>query len=248
MKKAAFLISALILAFVLMSCPFDTIDSPTNLQASSDYNGYIELTWTAVSRAVSYNVYYSSTALGVYTWLAGNITGTSTSMTISYQVDLQSKALSGSGPFFFKVSAVSSSGGESELSGYAEGSGIALAAPTGVSATDGTYDDRVVISWDEVDSAERYNIYRSTSETGTYDFVGFIAAPALSAYNSTSEPSSSPITVGTHYFFKVSSQDEDDNESDLSDSDEGWAELTGPAAPTILSVSQGDFTSTIQLD
>ena len=248
MKKAALAISAVILVFILMSCPFDTIDSPTNLQASSDFNGYIELTWTAVARAFSYNVYASSTALGAYTWLAGGITGTSTSMTVSYQVDLQSKALSGSGPFFFKVSAVSSSGGESDLSNYAEGSAIALAAPTGVSATDGTYGDRVVISWNEVNSATRYNIYRSTTETGTYSFVGFIAAPALSGYNSTSEPSSSPITVGTTYFFKVSSQDDDDNESELSASDQGWAELQGPAAPTFLSASQGAFTSTIKLD
>ena len=73
-------------------------------------------------------------------------------------------------------------------------------------------------------------------------------SPSTSTFNSTTSPSSYPITVGTHYFYKVSAQDADDNESELSNYDEGWAELQGPAAPTILNATDLAFPSVIKLD
>ena len=43
-----------------------------------------------------------------------------------------------------------------------------ISAPTGVSASNGSYTSYVQVSWDSVSSTATYAIYRSTSENGTY--------------------------------------------------------------------------------
>lgn len=256
MKKLVIAVLVVAIAVSFTSCEIierifgiggTSIQAPTGLTASAgDFVGYIELTWNAVARADHYRVFSSTSATGTYTSLAEDVTGDSA--IITYQAEVNPKALTGSDPFFFKVSAVALDGTESDMSSYAEGWAIVLSAPTGVTASDGTYGDQIVISWTAADSAAQYNIYRSTSASGTYTNIGWVDAIYTSTYNSTTEPSSYPITVGTHYFYKVTSQDDDGNESELSDYDEGWAELQGPAAPTVLSASQAAFPSTIQLD
>lgn len=65
-----------------------------------------------------------------------------------------------------------------------EGECLKPAAPTGVSATDGTYTNRVVITWKAVDNADEYQVYRDgkaigdpTSETKYSDTTA--AAPTV---------------------------------------------------------------------
>jgi len=45
-------------------------------------------------------------------------------------------------------------------------------APTGVNATDGTYGDRVRVTWNAVGGATRYDVYRATALCGTYTKIG----------------------------------------------------------------------------
>lgn len=101
-------------------------------------------------------------------------------------------------------------------SGTGSGGGGGIAAPTGVTASDGTYTDRVVIGWNSVSEASYYYIYRSNSATGTYTAIGYVSSGTTSTYNSTSSPSSYPITVGTTYYYAISAVDSSGNESDLS--------------------------------
>ena len=69
-----------------------------------------------------------------------------------------------------------------------------IPAPTGVSASNGSYTSYVQVSWDSVSSATTYAIYRSTSENGTYLQI---ADSPSSPYNDTS------AAAGTTYYYKI---------------------------------------------
>ena len=70
-----------------------------------------------------------------------------------------------------------------------------IPAPTGVSASNGSYTSYVQVSWDSVSSTATYAIYRSTSENGTYLQI---ADSPSSPYNDTS------AAAGTTYYYKGS--------------------------------------------
>ena len=69
-----------------------------------------------------------------------------------------------------------------------------IPAPTGVSASNGSYKSYVQVSWDSVSSATTYAIYRSTSENGTYLQI---ADSPSSPYNDTL------AAAGTTYYYKI---------------------------------------------
>lgn len=68
-------------------------------------------------------------------------------------------------------------------------------APTGVSATDGTYSDKVSISWTGSSGATSYNLYRSTTST----------RPSAAMKTGVTSPySDTTATPGTKYYYWVS--------------------------------------------
>ena len=69
-----------------------------------------------------------------------------------------------------------------------------IPAPTGVSASNGSYTSYVQVSWDSVSSTATYAIYRSTSENGTYLQI---ADSSSLSYNDTL-----PI-IGNTYYYKI---------------------------------------------
>lgn len=97
------------------------------------------------------------------------------------------------------------------FSSLAEGG---VAAPTGLSATDGTVADQVDLSWDNVADVT-WNVYRHTSD----DFSGASQIESGVATNSYSDTS---VTNYTQYYFWVKAVSGGD-ESDPSDSDSGWS-------------------------
>jgi fibronectin type 3 domain-containing protein len=109
----------------------DIPETPTDVIAwsSSATEGGIKLAWKASNNAVSYNVYFSTVADGGYTkMLTGQPQWTEASAYVinSYpssfnqKPEKKGKKLEFGIPYFFKVSAVSSSGKESGLSSYAK--------------------------------------------------------------------------------------------------------------------------------
>lgn len=121
-------------------------------------------------------------------------------------------------------------------------------APTGVNATDGTYTDKVKISWNSVSGASYYKVYRATSESGT--------KTAITSWQSNRYYYDYDVTPGTHYFYfvKAATSSSGDNASPYSDYDEGWAtpENTPPSetpvsAPTGLKASDGEFKYVVQV-
>jgi len=92
-----------------------------------------------------------------------------------------------------------------------------LLPPNNVNATDGNYDDKVIVTWSDVDDATAYEIYRSESNNTS------LAAIATTLDNTYTDLTATP---GIKYYYKVKSTGIE-GESVLSDSDSGYALVTG---------------------
>lgn len=92
--------------------------------------------------------------------------------------------------------------------------------PANVSATDGTYTDKVRVSWDEVvGDTIQYHIYRSDSELGTYTLI---AQNITDLYYD-----DDTVSPGVTYWYKVKST-ATDVYSEYSSADSGYAQGEDP--------------------
>ncbi|MHB0946250.1 MAG: SUMF1/EgtB/PvdO family nonheme iron enzyme, partial [Sedimentisphaerales bacterium] len=102
-------------------------------------------------------------------------------------------------------------------------------SPGGVSASDGTYTDKVRVSWDSYEIPDSsYRVYRSTSSTGTKTALG-------SWQTSTIYDDSSAIAGTTYYYWVRGALS--GVESDYSSYDTGWRAIIDIAPPTLSSPS-----------
>jgi fibronectin type 3 domain-containing protein len=132
--------------------------APINVTATGD-TGQITLSWTSVSNATSYNVYYATTS-GVTTTSGTKITGATNPYVQT--------GLSAGTTCYYIVTALNS-GGESAASAQASATTTVTtpppppvpAAPTSVNASGGT--QQVTVSWPAVSGATTYNLYWSTT-------------------------------------------------------------------------------------
>ncbi|MFZ2957838.1 MAG: hypothetical protein WA705_13205 [Candidatus Ozemobacteraceae bacterium] len=118
-------------SIVTQSADADIPQVPMNLRAwsSTTTEGGIKLAWDAAKNGVSYNIYFSTVADGGYTKMVTSQpqwTETSPYVINTYPSNFmqipekKGQKLEFGVPYFFKVSAVSSSGKESDLSSYAK--------------------------------------------------------------------------------------------------------------------------------
>jgi fibronectin type 3 domain-containing protein len=136
-----------------------SLSAPTGLSVRRLGDGGARLSWTSVSNASSYKIYHSTSASGTYDPL-DTISG------LSYD----NSGLTPGTSYYYKVSAISSSGSEGPQSDYVSitagtGSGT-QAAPSGLSAA--ASGSSVSLSWNSANGAARYFVYRSTSPNGSY--------------------------------------------------------------------------------
>ena len=151
----------------------DELDRPTGLNASAQ-DDYITLSWNSVSGASGYYVYRSSSSSGYYDKI-GTVTST-------YYTDYSPME----GKNYYKVKAYNSSS-ESEYSSYAYCSYAKPeevkkpSAPTGVTAESAGPPSAqyVCITWNEVENATSYKVYRATSANGYYSQIGYETTKTL---------------------------------------------------------------------
>ena len=127
--------------------------------------------------------------------------------------EIKSTSLSGNGPFsgsfsdapssignyWYGIHVVDNAGNwstEPDPPGPIKGivTGSPPSPPTGVSASDGTYTDKVCILWNASSGASTYKVYRSTSSGGSKTYLG---STSSTTYNDTS------ASVGTTYYYWV---------------------------------------------
>lgn len=153
--------------------------TPTGLSATSAATG-ITLKWTQVAGAQKYNVYRAEAGgTAAVIGVASSATYTDTTATPGQS-------------YVYCVSAVNGAG-EGEKSSTVS-SIVALAAPTGVTATS-DHTDGVLVTWSKVNGASHYRVARSTSASGTKTQLG--SWSAATTYTDTS------ATAGTKYWYFV---------------------------------------------
>ena len=147
------------------------------------------LTWNAVSGATSYKVYRATSQNGTYS-LLGTVT------TTSY---INTGAKDGV-TYYYKVKAVNSAG-ESAYSNTVSGQSKSVtpkpSAPVvkiGHSATSG----KPMLTWNAVDGAASYKVYRATAKNGAYSVIN--TTKALTYTNT-------GAALGTTYYYKVEALD-----------------------------------------
>jgi hypothetical protein len=159
------------------------LGTPTVSSASSRGYDSVKIAWSAVSGASFYEVYYATSATGTYS-KAG--TSTTTSLTKT--------GLTCGKTYYFKVRAGAVSG---TTKVYGKFSSYKSAKPIpstpSVTAASASYTS-VKVSWTAIPGASGYRVYRATSSTGTYTYLG---ATTSLAYTSAS------LTTGKTYYYKV---------------------------------------------
>jgi cellulose 1,4-beta-cellobiosidase len=127
---------------------------PTNVSASDGtYTDKVQVTWTASATATSYTVYRSSYPYTFYAASLGTTSG------VVYDDTTATPGV----VYYYWVKA-SNSFGTSNFSAYDTGSrstGIPL-PPTSVLASDGTYTDKVQVTWTASAMATSYTVYRAS--------------------------------------------------------------------------------------
>jgi len=165
---------------------FATPVPPSGVAATNgSYSDQIVVTWSASSGATSYKVYRASSSAGVYSLQA---TISTTSWTDS--------GLGADVHYWYKVTACNAQGCSAYSladEGWAS-SAPAPDPPTGVSATDGAYADRIALSWNASSGATSYKVYRAGSSGGTYN---------LQTTQSATDWLDTGLSEGVHYWYKV---------------------------------------------
>jgi uncharacterized protein YjdB/fibronectin type 3 domain-containing protein len=162
-----------------------TIAAPTGLIATAASKSQINLNWTAVTGATKYIVYRATSQTGTYSYLGSSNTNA-----------FSSAWLGANTIYWYKISAVNSIG-EGLQSTVVSGKTLAtstIAAPTVLTAT-AVSKSQINLNWTAVTGATKYIIYRATSQTGTYSYIGSSTTNAFS---------SAWLGANTIYWYKVS--------------------------------------------
>ncbi|MDY6968023.1 MAG: fibronectin type III domain-containing protein [Spirochaetota bacterium] len=90
-----------------------------------------------------------------------------------------------------------------------------LSAPKNLQASDGTYVDKIELTWDCVSRAVSYNVYVSETSNGTYTKINSSAITTCGS-------DVTGATPGVVFYYKVTAVDSKGEESDFSDYDSGY--------------------------
>ena len=206
--------------------------APTGVTASPG-NTEVTLSWTKVSGAAAYNIYWSTTS-GVTPANGTKIPNVTTPYTQT--------GLKDGNTYYYVVTAINNSGESAPSSQVsatpsAPSSSAPPTAPTGVVASPGNA--QLVINWNTVTGATSYNIYWSTT-SGVTTVNGTKIANVTSPYTQTG------LTNGTVYYYIVTAVNSY-GESSASTQVSATPSATGipPVAPTGVITTPGNGQVTI---
>lgn len=210
--------------------------APTGLTAVGG-TGQVTLSWSSVSNATSYNVYYATTS---------GVTKTSGTKITSLTTPYVQTGLTAATSYFYVVTAVNSAGESADSAQVSAGTAstpplpTVPAAPSGVIATGGT--NQATLSWTALSTATSYNVYYATTSGVTIangTKISGVTAPAVLT----------GLAAGTTYYYIVTA---------VNGAGEGTASVqvsaatlaavpspTAPVAPTAVTAAGGINQATI---
>ncbi|MDG4551707.1 MAG: S8 family serine peptidase [Candidatus Contendobacter sp.] len=182
--------------------------------------GAVMLTWNPTNGATSYHIYRAYAPDQEKTWI-GFTAGTPRYEDLS---TLSGQTYS----YYYWVSARNAAGN----SGYSEPpvEATILHSPNNVAASDGTYSDKVLITWLAVSGAVRYNVYASTAAHETGNLIG--SADGTQFEHTTAVPT-------VPYYYRVTAVVNTGQESKLSEYDIGYRAEVSIPAPAWIDASGG---------
>ncbi len=161
------------------------LDAPEGLSVSKGTSNYhVDLSWHTVDSAEKYYVYRNLDQNSAFTKIAEVTTAsykdTSAEIGVAYFYHVKS----------FRSPASTSMPSETVM-GYRYGN---VPTTEDVSASDGTFSDKVVVTWKDVTIASSYKIHRSRMEDDGYEIIGEMTENRFE--DTTAEK-------GKHYFYRV---------------------------------------------
>ncbi len=161
-----------------------TPGEPANVSATAVSGTKVNVSWNAVSGAAGYEVFRSTSENGNYTKL-GAVTTTSRDC----------PGLTSWTTYYFKVRAYTEIDGTKV---YGDFSSVVSAMPIPAAATGLKTKvlsaTKVNVSWNAVNGADGYEVYRCTTKTGTYSRMGTVTTTSRDCPG---------LTTGKTYYFKV---------------------------------------------
>lgn len=145
----------------------EILEAPADVLATDgSYIDKVRITWDSVTNATGYEVWRAAVnALGLAIKLADTVA-------CSYD---DASATAGSVYYYWvkATNATSTSSFSDSDTGYAQ---VTIAPPSGVSASDGTYTDKVRVSWNSVSGATGYELWRGAdSNSGAASLLADVA-------------------------------------------------------------------------
>lgn len=172
--------------------------APTGVTATATSATQINLTWSAVADATSYNI-YRGTAAGVVVGAASKI-NTSTVPATSFN----DTNLTAATAYFYIVTAVNAAGesvGATEVNATTLATApTSLAIPTGVIARGNLSGGQIDLSWNAVSGASGYLIYRSTTSNQA---ITAMTDVLLGQPTTGLTYSDTGLIAGTTYYYKI---------------------------------------------
>ena len=170
--------------------PQATPSAPTDLSLTAG-NAQVQASWTAVSNAGRYTLYYSTAPIT-------NLTATEVTRVASLTATSHTmRALTNGVTYYFRITA-SNAGGQSAASTEASAAPQAPSgAPSGFSLSAG--DTQITAGWSTVAGASRYTLYYSQTPFSDLTAAGVTAVPNLTTTSHTVRE----LTNATTYYFRL---------------------------------------------
>ena len=184
--------------------------APLNLQASDGtYTNVIAVRWDATAFADSYRLYRNT--------VSNSSTATAIGGVLTTNAYTDAAAVYGQ-TYFYWVTATNTHGA-SGFSAPDSGYLALIPAPTGLTASDGTYTDHVALAWTAVAGAGGYDVYRSVTNSSA---AALLLASNIVALNY----NDATVVQEQVYFYWVTARS-GGNTSGFSAADSGYSQMAG---------------------
>jgi len=216
-------------------------EAPQNVYASRDYSDSVVIQWDESEGALGYHIYkcvirHDETIPedNSYAWITDN-----KAITDPHYKDPD---VNPDKYYYYKITAYNE-GGNSAFSDYAtgylmQGGELLFPPPSCPEATDGSFEDRVALTWQSVDIAESYIVYRARVTEGSSappagSYVMIADNVCINAYEDTD------AQPGNFYYYSISICNTVFGESKKSSADRGYAYVI--QAPKQIIATEGDY-------